>query len=81
MFQTKMVIDGMACGMCEAHVNDAVRRCVPEARKVRSSFRTGICTFVSRERPDEEALKAEMGKTGYRILSLETAASAKRGLF
>ena len=26
MYQIKLQIDGMACGMCEAHVNDAIRK-------------------------------------------------------
>ena len=29
-------IDGMACGMCESHVNDAIRRAFP-VKKVSSS--------------------------------------------
>lgn len=26
MIKTVLKIDGMACGMCEAHVNDAIRK-------------------------------------------------------
>ncbi len=26
MYQTTVGVDGMMCGMCEAHVNDAVAR-------------------------------------------------------
>lgn len=29
MFETIIKVDGMACGMCEAHVNDAVRNAMP----------------------------------------------------
>ena len=29
MTKTTLKIDGMMCGMCEAHVNDAIRGCVP----------------------------------------------------
>ncbi len=29
MFKTTMKVEGMMCGMCEAHVNDAVRREFP----------------------------------------------------
>ena len=25
MVETKLRIDGMACGMCESHINDAIR--------------------------------------------------------
>ncbi len=79
MFKTTVTIDGMACGMCEAHVNDAVRRCVPGARKVKSSFRKGMCSFVSREMPDRDLLKEALETAGYRVLSLETAVSVRRG--
>ena len=33
MIETILKIDGMACGMCESHVNDTVRRGFP-VRKV-----------------------------------------------
>ena len=31
MFKTVLKIDGMMCGMCEAHVNDAIRKAIPVA--------------------------------------------------
>ena len=36
-FLGKMKVDGMMCGMCEAHVCDAIRKAVPAARKVAAS--------------------------------------------
>ena len=30
-------IEGMACPMCEAHMNDAIRKLYPDAKKVKSS--------------------------------------------
>lgn len=38
MVRVILKIDGMTCGMCEAHVNDAIRRSLP-VKKVRSSPR------------------------------------------
>ena len=35
MTQITIKIDGMMCGMCESHVNDAVRRAFP-VKKVTS---------------------------------------------
>lgn len=32
MYQTTLKIDGMACSMCESHVNDAVRKAFPVKR-------------------------------------------------
>ena len=36
MTQYTVKVDGMQCGMCEAHVNDAVRKALP-VKKVTSS--------------------------------------------
>ena len=40
MYQTTVGVDGMMCGMCEAHVNDAVRKAFP-VKKVTSSHSKG----------------------------------------
>ena len=40
MIQTIVKVEGMMCGMCEAHVNDAIRKAVP-AKKVTSSHKKG----------------------------------------
>ena len=40
MYKTTIKIDGMACGMCEAHVNEAIRK-VCAAKKVTSSHKKG----------------------------------------
>lgn len=37
MYQTTVGVDRMMCGMCEAHVNDAVRKAFP-VKKVTSSM-------------------------------------------
>ena len=34
MIKTTVKIDGMACSMCEAHINDAIRKAFP-VKKVR----------------------------------------------
>ena len=47
-------VDGMMCGMCESHVNDAVRAAFPTVKKVSSSHgatRPAIPSPVSRENP------------------------------
>ncbi|EKC59112.1 Copper chaperone, partial [human gut metagenome] len=36
MVKTTLKIDGMMCGMCESHVNDAIRNAFP-VKKVTSS--------------------------------------------
>ena len=33
MIKTVVKIEGMACGMCEAHINDTIRKLYPSAKK------------------------------------------------
>ena len=55
MVKTTLTIDGMACGMCEAHVNDAIRSAV-RVKKVTSSHAKGETEILSEEPIDEETL-------------------------
>ena len=80
MFETTIKISGMMCGMCEAHVNDAVRRAVP-VKKVSSSHAKGETVILSEQQPDEQALRAAISETGYDVLSVSTRPHEKRGLF
>ena len=80
MTETIVKIDGMMCGMCEAHVNDAVRRAVP-VKKVSSSHAKGETVILSEQQPDEQALRAAISETGYDVLSVSTKPYEKRGLF
>ena len=38
MIRITVQVDGMMCGMCEAHVNDGIRRALP-VKKVTSNYR------------------------------------------
>ncbi|MCR5581030.1 MAG: cation transporter [Pseudobutyrivibrio sp.] len=83
MNKTTLTIDGMMCGMCEAHVNDVIRKLVPEAKKVSSSHTKGVTTFLSEVVPDEEELKTAISDTGYTLLSMTSEPYTKKflGLF
>ena len=39
MIKTTLKIEGMMCSMCEAHINDVIRKAVPGAKKVSSSHK------------------------------------------
>ena len=69
MYETVVKIDGMMCGMCEAHMNDAIRRVIPDAKKVKSSHKKGETTFRSEGPVDEEILKNIVSDTGYTFVS------------
>ena len=83
MTKTNLKIDGMMCSMCEAHVNDVIRKIVPNASKVTSSHTKGLSSFVSDEPVDMDALKAAIGETGYQVLDYSTEEYKKKflGLF
>ena len=81
MIKTTLSIDGMMCSMCEAHINDAVRKALP-VKKVSSSHRKGQTEILSEATLDEAALRAAIEATGYRLLSVsQEEAKKKRGLF
>lgn len=80
MTKTTLSIDGMACTMCESHVNDAVRNAFP-VKKVTSSWKKGRCEILSAEPLEENALRGSIEATGYRVLSVTQEAYEKKGLF
>ena len=55
MVKIILEVDGMACGMCETHVNDAVRRVFP-VKKVTSSHAKGRTEILAEQPLDEEQL-------------------------
>ena len=81
MVKTIIKIDGMACGMCEAHVCDAIRKVIPSAKKVEASRSKKEASFLTEEAVDTEALKAAIDATGYSCLGVEFSAYEKKGLF
>lgn len=78
MIRTVLKLDGMACGMCESHVNDTIRRSFP-VKKVSSSHRRGECVIESELPLDEAALRAALTPTGYAVLSVTVEESGRRG--
>ena len=70
-------VDGMMCGHCEAHVNDAVRK-VFQVKKVTSSHSKGITEIIAEEPLDEEKLKSAIEATGYTVLSIKTEPYEKK---
>ncbi|MBQ3376477.1 MAG: heavy-metal-associated domain-containing protein [Erysipelotrichaceae bacterium] len=81
MLKVTLKIEGMACGMCEAHMNDTVRKAVRNAEKVSSSYKKGETVFLTQNDIDEEALKKAINETGYQCLEIRTEQYKKKGLF
>ena len=80
MIETTLTIDGMMCGMCEAHVNDAVRKNF-NVKKVTSSHAKGRTVIESEQPLDEEALRRTIAETGYELKGISAKKAEKKGLF
>ena len=57
MWKYTVQVNGMMCGMCESHVNDAVRKAFP-VKKVSSSRSKKETTVIAETELDEDALRA-----------------------
>ena len=80
MIETTVKVDGMMCGMCESHVNEAVRKAFPEVKKVASSHTKGQTVIQSQEPLDREQLVRVINDTGYQAGEVVSRPLEKRGL-
>lgn len=80
MYETVVKVDGMMCGMCEAHINQAIRDALP-VKKVASSHKKGQTVITSEEPLDEDLIRSAIDATGYRVQNITERQAKKRGLF
>ena len=66
MIKTVVKIDGMVCGMCESHINDAIRNHF-DVRKVKASKRKKEAIILSEEPIDAGELKKVIEEMGYTV--------------
>ncbi len=78
MTKTTLKIEGMMCGMCEAHVNDAIRKNF-QVQKVTSSHSKNQTEVISEEPLDEELLKKTIAETGYDLKGISSEPYVKKG--
>ena len=64
MIKTTLEVEGMMCGMCESHVNEAIRKAL-DVKKVSSSHSKGSTEIIS--------------ATGYQVLSVKSEPYEKKG--
>ena len=79
MIKYTLAVDGMMCGMCEAHVNDAVRRAFA-VKKVSSSFHKKKTEILAESNIREEELRRVVDATGYTVTGIHTEPYEKKGL-
>ena len=80
MIRTTVKVSGMACSMCEAHINDAIRAAF-SVEKVSSSHSKGETVILSKEPLGENALRAAINATGYMAGEISAAVYEKKGFF
>ena len=66
MIETVLKVEGMACGMCESHVNDTIRGKFP-VKRVTSSHSRGETVILSESALDEQSLRDAIAATGYEV--------------
>lgn len=75
MKKTVLKIDGMMCGMCEAHINDCIRQNF-SVKKVTSSHKKGETVIVSEDSLNKDELIKAIRKTGYKLLNIKEEEAA-----
>lgn len=80
MFKITANVEGMACGMCEAHINDAVRQAF-KVKKVTSSHTKKQTIIIAENDISERELKDVIGKAGYDAVSVSSEPYEKKSLF
>lgn len=80
MIKITLKVDGMMCGMCEAHVNDAVRKAF-DVKKVSSSHTKKQTVILTETDISDQELKAAIAGTGYEVLGVSREPYKSKGLF
>ena len=80
MVKTVLKIDGMMCGMCEAHMNDLIRKNF-KVKKVTSSAKDGETVIISDAELDIPWAKKQMKDIGYEMVDYTSEPYEKKGLF
>lgn len=77
MFKTVVKSEGMMCGMCEKHINNAVSRAFV-TENISSSFKKGETEIISETLPDENKIREVIEKEGYKVISISSEPYEKK---
>ena len=80
MLKITVGVDGMMCGMCENHINDAIRKAF-SVKKVTSSHSKGQTVILTEQDIDEAEVRKAINATGYTVTSFAKEPYEKKGLF
>lgn len=79
MVEIILKVEGMSCGMCESHVNDAVRNTCP-VKKVKSSHVKNQTTIILEDASVQEAIVNAVRALGYGAECVSVKPYEKRDL-
>lgn len=80
MLKITVGVDGMMCGMCENHINDAIRKAF-SVKKVTSSHSKGQTVILTEQDINEAEVRKAIDATGYTVTSFAKEPYEKKGLF
>ena len=69
MVKVTVNVEGMMCGHCEAHVNEAIKKAFG-AEDVVSSHESNTTVFTAPERVDEDKIRAAIKEAGYEVTGI-----------
>ena len=73
-------INGMTCGMCEAHINEAIRNAF-QVNKVTSSRARKQTVILAGQEISGQEIKDVNEKDGYEVVSLSIGPYENKGCF
>ena len=79
MMKTTVVIDGMMCGMCESHINEAIRKAL-NVKKVSASRKKKEAVILSEDSLDPVLLEETIRQTGYTPGEIHTEEYERKSL-
>ncbi|MBQ9156023.1 MAG: ATPase P [Eubacterium sp.] len=79
MYKTIASVDGMMCDMCEAHINERIRKSFA-VKKVTSSHKKNQSVIISEQALTRDQIESALAPIGYHCLGAESQA-CKKGLF
>lgn len=80
MWKYTIEVKGMMCGMCETHINEAIRRAFP-VKKVTSSHTKEQTVILTQQELNEDTLKKVINELGYDMGSVRKEPYQKKKLF
>ena len=78
MTKTVLNIEGMMCGMCEKHMNEAIEKAF-DVKKVSSSHTKKETEIISEAPLDEALLRSTVDAAGYTLNGIRTEPYEKKG--